>query len=359
MENSEVEDGMKRVTHRIAWPLAGLLLLGGASGEVQEDAPAAAEAPIAEQAAAPVAEGTELPSARVPGLGEAAEAYFSPDGKSMIGNAKLEGDDVHHVYTWNLDGTEIRRINDTGADACSYYFPDMRRLIWTSTRDRLDMPPGNFSVPRDYPQGAELYTSALDGSGVVRLTDNEVYEAEVSISPDGEWVLFTRQIDGKLDLWRMRPDGSEELQITHTPEWQEGGSFYMPDSETILYRAWLIESEGQRGMPMTIFTIKHDGTGLRRITHEDGMNWAPHPAPDGKHFAFVKMLPPHNFEIFLMNIDSGEQRRLTFNDAFDGFPAFSPGGKILSFASSRDAAPGERKLFVHTMDVSSLGLGGG
>ena len=70
------------------------------------------------------------------------------------------------------------------------------------------------------------------------------------------------------------------------------------------------------------------------------------------------MLPPHNFEVYLMNLETGDQRRLTYNDAFDGFPAFSPDGKLLSFASSRDAAPGERILFVHTMDVSSLGLAG-
>ncbi len=345
---------------RIGYLLAGLLLVGGCCGDVPQDAaaPEPEAPPAALQVFTPPPAGAELPSARIPNLGEAAEAYFSPDGKSLIGNAKLEGDDTHHVYTWNLDGTDIRRINDTGADACSYYFPDMQRLIWTSTRDRLDLP-GNYSDPQDYPQGAELYTSALDGSDVVRLTDNEVYEAEVSISPDGQWVLFTRQIDGKLDLWRMRPDGSEEFQITHTPEWQEGGSFYLPDSETILYRAWLIESEGQRGMPMTIYTIKHDGTEHTQITHEDGMNWAPHPAPDGKHFAFVKMLPPHNFEIFLMNAESGEQWQLTHHDAFDGFPAFSPDGKTLSFASGREAPEGVRTLFVHTMDVSSLGLGAG
>ena len=259
----------------------------------------------------------------------------------------------------SLDGGEIRRINDIGADACSFYFPSGDRLIWTSTKDHLDMPAGNYSDPLDYPQGAELYTSALDGSDVVRLTDNEVYEAEVSISPDGEWVLFTRQIDGKLDLWRMRPDGTEELQITHTPEWQEGGSFYMPDSETILYRAWKIEDQGQRGMPMTIFTIKHDGTDHRQITDEPGTNWAPHPAPDGKHFAFVKFLPPGNFEVFLMNLETKEQRRLTYDDGFDGFPAFSPDGKTLAFASSRDVPKGERKLYTYTMDVSSLGLGPG
>ena len=52
-------------------------------------------------------------------------------------NAKHEGDDVHHVYTVRLDGSETRRINGVGADACSFYFPSRDRLIWTSTRDRL------------------------------------------------------------------------------------------------------------------------------------------------------------------------------------------------------------------------------
>ena len=301
-------------------------------------------------------EGRELPVTIIPNLGEAAEFYFSPDGQWLIGNAKREGDAVHHVTVTNLDGTQIRRINDQGADACSFFFPDGQTIVWTSTRDRLDMPKGNYSDPNDYPQGAELYTSKLDGSEVKRLTSNEYYEAEVSISPDGQWFLFTRQVDGKLDLWRMRIDGTGEEQITHTPEWQEGGSFYMSDSETILYRAWKVQDQGQRGMPMTIFTIKHDGTGLEQITDEPGTNWAPHPAPDGKHFAFVKFLPPRNFEVFLMNMETKEQTQLTHHPGFDGFPAFSPDGKTLVFASSRDVEPGQRKLFTYTMDVSSLGI---
>jgi len=299
----------------------------------------------------------EFPSHVIPNLGEAAEFYFSPDGTHLIGDAKRAGDTTHHVYTTSVDGREIRRINAIGQDACSYYLPDGKRLVWTSTRDLLSMPAGDYSNPKDYPQGAELYTSDLDGSHVVRLTNNTVYDAEVSASPDGAWLLFTRQIDGKLDLWRMKPDGSEAQQITHTEDWQEGGAFYMPDSETIIYRAWKRADEGQRGMPMTLFTIKHDGTATKQISKEPGTNWSPHPAPDGRHYAYVRFLPPQNFEVFLGDLVTGEIRQLTFHPGFDGFPSFSPDGKWLAFASNRDAPAGARVLYTYLMDVSSLGLG--
>jgi Tol biopolymer transport system component len=73
----------------------------------------------------------------------------------------------------------------------------------------------------------------------------------------------------------------------------------------------------------------------------------------------VKLLPPRNFEIFIMNMASGEQRRLTVNEAFDGFPAISPDGHWMGFSSSRDAKPGERSMFMYLMDISSLKVGPG
>lgn len=301
-------------------------------------------------------ENAELKVWKVPNIGEAAEAYFSPDDKSLICNAKLEGDSTHYVCTLNIDGTHILKINNKGQDACSYYFPDNKRLVWTSTRDNLEMPEGNWSDPNDYPQGAELYTSNLDGNDAKRLTNNSYYDAEVSVSPNGEWILFTRQTEGNLDLWKMRPDGNEQTQITHTPDWQEGGAFYMPDSRTIIYRAWEKSKQKKRGMPMTIFTIKDDGTDTRQITTDDGTNWAPHPAPNGKDFVFVKKLELGNFEIFLMNIETGEQKQLTFNKAFDGFPVLSNDGKLMTFSSNRHK-PESRELTLFLMDVSSLNLG--
>jgi TolB protein len=107
---------------------------------------------------------------------------------------------------------------------------------------------------------------------------------------------------------------------------------------------------------MTIYTIKHDGTGTTQVSTDPGLNWAPHPAPDGVHFAYVRMPEPGNFEVFVMNMKTKQKRQLTFNKAFDGYPSFSPDGKTLAFATSRDAQAGERKVWTYLMDVSSLGI---
>jgi len=302
-------------------------------------------------------ENNELPVKRIQHPGSGAEFYFSPDGTQLIGNAKLEGDEFHQVYVMSLDG-KMTLINHQGEDACSHFYPDGQHIIWTSTRDHLDLAKGNFSDPENYPKGAELYRSNPDGSHVERLTNNLYYDAEVGISPDGKWILFARMIDGQQDLWKMPADGSgKEQQITHTKGEQEGGAFYMPDSKTIIYRSWDISAQGKRGLPMNIYSIKDDGSDKKQLSTEPGTNWSPYPAPDGDHYAFVRMLPPHNFEIFLGSISTGKMIQLTHNQSFDGFPAISADGKMLTFSSGRDTEKGKRELHQYIMDISSLNIG--
>jgi hypothetical protein len=277
------------------------------------------------------------------------------DRSAQDPGARKAGGALTHTFT--DQGEDIKRINDRGQDACSYFFPDQQQLVWTSTKDNMDMPLGNWSNQDEYPQGAELYISDLDGNNIRRLTDNEYYEAEVSISPDAQWVVFGRQIDGKMDLWRIRPDGSDEQQITFTDDWQEGAPFYLPDSETIMMRAWKRSEYGKvRPTPMTVFTVKHDGSERTERTFDRDMNWAPYPAPDGRHYVFVRIVENNNWEVFLGDLAGGEPVRLTFNDSFDGFPSLSPDGTKMLFARST----GERfmsGLYTFVMDVSSLNLG--
>jgi TolB protein len=321
-------------------------------------------APVRGDQAVSSATGKELPVRLIPNVPRNAEAYYGPDNLHVIAQTqdpaaqKAEGRETGALtYTFTDQGTEIKRINDRGQDACSYFFPDGKRLIWTSTRDNLDMPVGNWSDQNNYPQGAELYTSDLNGGNVKRLTTNKYYDAEVSVSPNGQWIVFSRQIDGKLDLWRMRSDGTGEQQITFTDDWQEGAPNYLPDNETLLYRAWKRSEYGKiRPTPMTVFTIKHDGTATTARTFDRGMNWSAYPAPDGRHYVFVRVVEDNNWEVFLGDLAGGEPVRLTFNPGFDGFPSISPDGKKMLFARSTGGGF-MSNLYTHVMDVASLNLG--
>lgn len=319
----------------------------------------------------------ELPIYRIPNLAENGEAYYAPDGVHLI--AQVRDPDAQDpgpgkvggalTYTFTDKGEEIRRINDRGMDACSWFYPDGQRLLWTSTRDHIgDLPAGNWSDDNDYPQGAELYSSDLEGGNVRRLTNNAWYDAEATVSPDGKWIVFGRQIDGNADLWRMRADGSEQTQLTFTEDWQEGEAYFLPDSETVIFRAWK-KSEKQRleardrengtrtQTPMNLFTLRILGPDrdVQPRTFTGDTNWAPFPAPDGRHFLVTRILPGGNWELFLGDLADGSKlTRLTYNDGWDGMGAFSPDGKKMALTRGE---PGSRSLYTYVMDVSSLDLG--
>lgn len=298
----------------------------------------------------------ELPSWELQNIPTGAESYFSFNSRRMILSAKLGHDKHHHTYLVDTDGKNLKQINKKGEDACSFFFPDGKRIVYTSTKDNLHLPAGHWSRPTEYPQGAELYIADVNGKELKRLTHNEYYDAEVSVSPDGKWILFTRQIKGHLDLWKMDSEGKNEVQLTHTPELQEGGAFFMPSGKEIVYRAWLKKDDAKRKKPMDLYIIGIDGKGKRRLTNDGQTNWAPYPTPDGKHILFSKILPPRNYEIYLFDLDTKKQTRLTYNDGFDGFPSISPDGKLLSFSSNRHQQGKGWGLKVYLMDVSKLKL---
>jgi Tol biopolymer transport system component len=335
------------------------VLLAAAAG-AQTDAVSGAS-----PAAPPADNGRELPVRRIPDIPPAAEAYYAPDGQTLIAqvrdpDAQQSGDKRFGsalTYIFTEDGKTIRRINDRGQDACSFFFPDGKRVIWTSTRDNMDMPLGNWSDPKDYPPGAELYTSDLYGRDIVRLTSNKWYDAEVTVSPNGEWIVWTRVIDGNANLWRMRSDGTGEQQVTFTTDWQPGAPFYLPDNDTIIFQAWRESEFGKVApTPMTVFTIKADGTGLTQRTFDRDMTWGPGPAADGRHYIFTRIIDGNNHELFLGDLAGGKPRRLTWNPGFDGMKSFSRDSSKMVFVRMASNGP-LRGLYSHVMDLSSLKLG--
>jgi hypothetical protein len=100
-------------------------------------------------------------------------------------------------------------------------------------------------------------------------------------------------------------------------------------------------------MNADVFTMKVDGSDVRRVTDFKAMSWAPFYHPSGQYVIFTaNKLGFENFELFIVDAQ-GEREpvRVTFTDGFDGLPVFAPGGRQLSWTSGR-TADGKSQIFL-------------
>ena len=76
-----------------------------------------------------------------------------------------------------------------------------------------------------------------------------------------------------------------------------------------------------------------------QLTDKGAANFAPYFHPDGRHIIFASnmdALKGRNFDLYLIDIETREIERVTYNPTFDSFPMFSHDGKKLVFASNRN-----------------------
>jgi TolB protein len=299
--------------------------------------------------------------------GENAEAYFSADGRRLIFQATRPGITAcDQIFTMDVDGRNVRMVSTgRGATTCAYFFPAGDRILYSSTHDHAPECP----APPDMSQGYvwslhpfDIYTANPDGSGLRRLTSRAGYDAEATISPDGSQIVFTSDRDGDLDIYVMNADGSNVRRLTTEPGY-DGGAFFSADGSRIVYRARHTESEEElaefrrllgrnliRPGQLDIYVMDADGSNKRRVTDNGAANFAPFMHPDGQRIIFSSNLADprgRNFDLFLINIDGSGLERVTTHGDFDGFPMFSRDGRRLVFASNRGAArQGETNVFI-------------
>ena len=78
-----------------------------------------------------------------------------------------------------------------------------------------------------------------------------------------------------------------------------------------------------------------NGNNQRRLTYNGAYDEQPIWSPDGRSIAFISKRDG-NFEIYVMDADGNNQRRLTYNGADDEQPSWSPDGRSIAFHSIRD-----------------------
>jgi len=285
--------------------------------------------------------------------GENAEAYYSFDGKKLVFQSTVDSMKCDQIFTMNVDGSEKQMVSTgNGRTTCAYFYPDETKIIYASTHHQnIDCPP-----PPDRSKGYvwKLYETfdvfLKDGNELKQLTNTDGYDAEATVSPKGDKIVFTSLREGDPEIYTMNLDGSEQTRLTFEKGY-DGGAFFSPDGNKIVFRASRPVTEDQladyndlvtngyvRPSALEIFVMDADGKNMKQVTNLGKASFAPFFHPSGKKIIFSTNYNgdnPRDFNLWMVNVDGTELERITYNSSFDGFPMFSPDGKYLVFGSNR------------------------
>lgn len=307
--------------------------------------------------------------------GDNAEAYWSFDDSKLVFQVTnpawdLECDQIYY-FDWKNDDLASTIPNQIstgyGRTTCSYFMPGDSTIIYASTHltdsacppvpERRD---GQYVWP--IYAGFDIFIADIEGNIIRQMTNEEGYDAEATVSPKGDKIVFTSIRSGDLELYTSDIDGGNVKQITDELGY-DGGAFFSPDGQKIIFRASRPKTEADvkeykdllaQGLvqptKMELFICNADGSELRQLTDLGNANWCPFFHPSGEKVIFASNYETKRgfpFNLYMINIDGTGLERVTKDGTFDAFPVFSNDGKHLVFSSNRNnGGTRETNLFV-------------
>jgi Tol biopolymer transport system component len=185
----------------------------------------------------------------------------------------------------------------------------------------------------------DIYVGLVSGGKLIQITHDPHFEARPSWAPDGASITYARLNDSGLwDIWQVPALGGTPRRLilnAADPAWSRDG------------RSLAYVNEVTR----TIWVSDPAGQNARQVTTLGSSAYQAEPrfSPDGHELAFVSRGGGPRGELNVVDLGSGEARRLTQDDALAQCPAWSPDGLHLYFASSRGGA----------MNIWKIGARGG
>jgi len=297
--------------------------------------------------------------------GDNAEAYWSFDDNKLVMQSNYEEwglgcDQIFLFDPKNSNPTEYKpKLISTGLGrtTCAYFMPDDKSIVYASTHlGGKDCPPeperrtdGKYLWPI-YPS-YDIFQADLEGNIIKQLTNEPGYDAEATVSPKGDKIVFTSDRSGDLELYTMDLDGSNVNQVTDELGY-DGGAFFSPDGTKLIFRSSrpataedkkeytdLLSQGLVAPTAMELYICNVDGSDMRQLTSLGKANWAPFFHPSGEKIIFAsnhKGQRGFEFNLYMINIDGSGLERISHDGVFDAFPMFSNDGKQIVFSSNRN-----------------------
>ena len=307
--------------------------------------------------------------------GNNAEAYWSfGDGQLVLQRTnEAEGVPCDRIYVTDPEGEGLVQIsNGVGVTTCGYFLPGDEQVLFASTHAGMEdcPPPPDFSRGYVWPIHAEydIWVTDLESAETRRMTDEPGYDAEATISPQGDRIVFTSTRSGDLELWTCDLEGGDLRQVTDQLGY-DGGAFFSHDGSKLVFRATVFSPEAEaeeratyrellanwlvRPHALEVFVVDADGSNRRQVTNLGQANWAPYFFPSDERILFsTNHHDPDpsdgiDFDLFAIDEDGTDLERITYYDGFDSFAMFSHDGRYVAFASNRGGSEeSETNVFV-------------
>lgn len=308
--------------------------------------------------------------------GDNAEAYWSFDNTKLILQIKdpAKGIDCDQIFYMDVDNADLRTglppmvSTGKGRTTCSYFLPGDTTFVYASTHLGGDECPPEPERRADgkylWPvyDTYDIFTADLDGNILQQLTHEPGYDAEATVSVQGDKIVFTSDRSGDLELYTMDIDGTNVKQITSELGY-DGGAFFSPDGTKLIFRSSRPQTDSAReeytsllaeGLvaptEMELYICNVDGSELKKLTSLGKANWAPFFHPSGEKVIFSsnhKGSRGYEFNLFMINIDGTGLEQISYDSVFDAFPMFSYDGKRIVFSSNRhNGGTRDTNLFV-------------
>ena len=203
-------------------------------------------------------------------------AAWSPDG-ARIAYILEEAGPRYAIVVAEADGS--RPVTIVEEDATGAVGPDLIDVSWSPDGARIAY---SGRTVEDGVARRTIFIVNADGTGAPVVLDG--LWTSVSCAPDGNGLValgFPQEgHEGQFDLYAIREDGSEPVQLTddevveHEPSWS-------PDGSQILFAA------GESDLSQDVYVMNADGSDVRRLTDWGGLDFAPVWSPDGRWIAFA------------------------------------------------------------------------